>query len=92
MTPFQNVKINLSARYNDRNGHFLQYDQSNDKYLDERAYKPFWLFNGAVKYFLNDWIFSLEATNLFNTNYHEMGNIEMPGRWLKIGVQRNFNL
>jgi len=92
MTPFQNVKINLSARYNDRNGHFLEYDQTNDKYLDERAYKPFWLFNGALKYFLNDWIFSLEATNLFNTNYHEMGNIEMPGRWLKIGVQRKFNL
>ena len=92
ITPLKNIKLNFSARYNDRNGHYLQYDQDREEYLTDRSYKPFWLFNGEIKYMLNEWIFSLEATNLFDTNYNEMGNIEMPGRWLKVGVQKRFNL
>lgn len=92
LVPFKNLKFNISARYNDRNGHFLQYDQTAEEYLSDKAYRPFWLFNGELRYMINHWVFSLEASNLFDTHYHEMGNIEMPGRWLKVGVHKKFNL
>ena len=90
LNPTKNTKVNISARYNDRNGLFLQYDKTSNEYLSDKAYSPFWLFNGELKYTLNNWIFSLEATNLFDINYYDIGNIEMPGRWIKIGVQKKF--
>ena len=34
----------------------------------------------------------LNATNLFNKTYHEIGGIPMPGRWLKVGVKLNMFL
>ena len=90
LEPLKNTKVNISARYNDRNGHFLQYNNASNEYLTDKAYSPFWLFNGALEYTLDSWTFSLEATNLFNNNYYDMGNIEMPGRWIKIGMQKKF--
>jgi len=29
--------------------------------------------------------FYVEGTNLFNTNYYDLANIPMPGRWVKCG-------
>ncbi len=31
-----------------------------------------------------------EATNLFDTNYRETNLVEMPGRWVKVGVEGTF--
>ena len=34
----------------------------------------------------------LNATNLFNKTYHEIGGVPMPGRWLKAGAKFNISL
>jgi iron complex outermembrane receptor protein len=34
----------------------------------------------------------VEATNLTNTNYLEAGFVEMPGRWLRAGMQLTLDL
>ena len=34
----------------------------------------------------------LNATNLFNKTYHEIGGVPMPGRWLKAGAKFNITL
>ena len=41
---------------------------------------------------LNNFEIYLDATNLLNKTYHEIGGIPMPGRWLKTGIKLNMFL
>ena len=40
----------------------------------------------------NNFEIYLNATNLLNKTYHEIGRIPMPGRWLKMGIKLNMFL
>jgi iron complex outermembrane receptor protein len=60
-------------------------------YLDnetntEQKYKPYLLCNLKISLLLKQTDVFIEATNLFNTPYFDLGNIPQPGIWIKGGV------
>ena len=91
MQPLKQVALNISGHYNDRNGSFLRYDKVNDTYLSDKSYAPYWLFNAKLRYDIDSWDFYIQASNLLDNHYYDMGNIRMPGRWIKIGVHKKLH-
>jgi iron complex outermembrane receptor protein len=70
-----------------RNGTFTQYPTGK-----ETPYKDFLIADIRVNYRLKSFNIYLEASNLFNTPHYDLGNVSLPGRWLKAGVNIQFNL
>lgn len=59
---------------------------------NEIDYKPFWLCDLRVHWTKPKYTIYAEASNLFNTEYVDFGNIEQPGRWVRVGVKINLDL
>lgn len=85
----KHLDIIFHSSYRDRNGSFRYYDHQEDSYTGERPYKPYWLFEGKVRWQSNSWELYLSVNNIFNKNYYSIGNIATPGRWIKAGVSKN---
>jgi iron complex outermembrane receptor protein len=75
----------VSARWNflyqDREGYFIR--SADDARVN---YQPFWLTDIKVIWQKGNWNVYAEATNLFDKEYYDMGEIKRPGRWIKGGV------
>jgi len=81
-------KINASWVINaqDRAGSFTNTENNEEEYkpfstIDLRIYRKADLFN---IYF--------EISNLTDQKYYDIGNVEMPGRWMKAGIKINIAL
>lgn len=74
----------LSARWD------VSFQKREGTYLDvnnsEIPYRGFVLADVKIIYPYRSATFYIEATNLFNTDYLLIGNLEQPGRWFKCGV------
>ncbi|MDY6800176.1 MAG: TonB-dependent receptor [Bacteroidota bacterium] len=82
----KNLTLNWIAKYQDRFGRFMYYDQIRAEYTEEKEFDPYWLFDAKLTYNLK-WIdVYAEASNIFNINYFDISNTTMPGRWFKIGI------
>jgi len=86
----KNVGINWQLSYQDRNGTYTSWNGS--KYGQNVEYKPFVLVDSRLHWNRKRSTFYLEASNLFNKSYYDFGNIPEPGRWMKFGFIRQFNL
>ena len=77
-------------RFQDRNGSYSRFE--NTEYVDEAAYKPFGLVDAKVYWTgkQNRYKIYGQASNLFDQNYVDLGNIQQPGRWLSIGFSYQF--
>ena len=88
-TAFADHKIfgKLSARWDlsfqKREGTWLGPNSS------EVPYKSFALADVKVVWSEPKWRVSVEATNLFGTDYLYLGNLPQPGRWIKAGLVLN---
>jgi len=82
----EDLSLNWSARYQDRAGNYLKYNYDLNTYDGEKEFVPFWLLDIKVSYQLKAITFYAEATNVFNKEYIDIANIEMPGRWFKAGL------
>ena len=88
-TAFADHKIfgKLSARWDlsfqKREGTWLGPNSS------EVPYKSFALADVKVVWSEPKWRVSVEATNLFGTDYLYLGNLPQPGRWIKAGLALN---
>lgn len=73
----------LSARWD------VSFQKRDGTYLGpgniETSYKPFVLVDVRLLWSAKKYKISVEATNLFNTNYLYIGNLPQPGRWIKAG-------
>ncbi|MBN2522686.1 MAG: TonB-dependent receptor [Bacteroidales bacterium] len=78
-----------NVSYTDRMGSYLEYDFDNSLYTPV-DFKPYWLFDLRVSYFLKEFTFFCEATNLFDKKYIDTGSIYQPGRWLSLGIKYKF--
>ncbi|NTU94471.1 MAG: TonB-dependent receptor, partial [Bacteroidales bacterium] len=74
----------LSARWD------VSFQKRDGTYLGpgnmETSYKPFALLDVRLLWSAKKYKISVEATNLFNTNYLYIGNLPQPGRWIKAGL------
>ncbi|RLZ10775.1 TonB-dependent receptor plug domain-containing protein [Faecalibacter macacae] len=69
----KNTSISLANRYNTR-----------------QSYKSYWITDVRINQNINDkFSIYLDAQNLFNTSYNEVGAIPLPSRWMSIGVRFN---
>ncbi len=84
------LSVDLRTSFQNREGTYTQY--VNSGVGKEVAYKPFWLFDGKINYHRNNLNLFVMATNIFNINYNDIGNVAQPGRWIKAGLVYQFNI
>lgn len=82
----------ISARYHDRAGKYLNYDFNKQQYTGEVVFKPYWMFDAKLAYRWDRWKFYLKANNVFDQQYSDIGNICLPGRWIKVGINHTIPL
>jgi iron complex outermembrane receptor protein len=85
---FKNLGATWYLTWQDRNGNYGKYDLASNTSV-ETPYKPFLLFDGKIYYKYKLIEVFAEASNIFNVNYFDLGNITQPGRWFKAGVVVN---
>lgn len=71
--------------YQDREGTYT------DENGDEKPYKGFFLADLRIYYQRNMYSFFVESSNIFDTKYHDLGYVIMPGRWTRAGITFNFD-
>ncbi|MBB3696128.1 TonB-dependent receptor [Flammeovirga yaeyamensis] len=76
--------------YQDRNGSYTAYDA--DFNPSETEYKPFTTVDLRLSYQYKMMYFYTEASNIFNQEYYDFGNIPQPGRWFRAGIKMNLDL
>ncbi len=83
--PF-NFYIDGKISWQDRNGSFLYYETPASVPVDT-PYGPFFLadINAGVK--LKSLTIFLDATNIMDKAYRDIGSVVMPGRWLMAGIR-----
>lgn len=83
-----NFTLNLAGKYCVREGSFVEY--VNNVAGEEKEYDPFFTMDANLNYRLNSmFTFFVAATNIFNVDYYDIGNIPQPGRWITAGVKFN---
>ncbi|MDP4184824.1 MAG: TonB-dependent receptor, partial [Bacteroidota bacterium] len=70
--------------WQDRNGTYTSY--VNTVAGSEVPYKPFWTVDTKVWWQLPHGKIFVEASNLFDKKYFDLGNIVQPGRWIRAGI------
>lgn len=82
---YADIKIN----WQDRNGSFLYYS-SPTAVPYESPYEPYCLIDFSAGINIRGLKLYLDATNLLNTIYRDIGSVEMPGRWIMLGAKYSY--
>ena len=77
------LDLGIVARWQDRVGSYTDFDGH------VQDYQPYFLTDARLTWKQNQWKAYIEANNLFDTNYHDYGLVEQPGRWLIAGININ---
>jgi vitamin B12 transporter len=80
------VYLDGKVLWHDRNGSYLHYETAQSVPY-ETPYEPYWLIDIQAGIRLNRIILFIEATNLLNAAYRDIGSVVMPGRWLMAGIK-----
>ena len=64
----------------------MSYQERNGMRTKAETYFPFWLVNTRIMWKTPSTEIYAMASNLFDTNYYDLGTIEQPGRWISIGI------
>ncbi len=86
---WKNISANWIILFQDRNGTYTEFVDGG--YGNEVDYEPFFLFNGKVSYRAPLCTVFISASNIFNKEYYDIGNVVQAGRWVKAGIQFNVN-
>lgn len=85
---YKNITLSWNFVWQERNGSYIQY---NDLQPGERVeFAPFSILDVKANYKLKNLNFFVNANNLFNTSYIDLGNIPQPGFWISGGVMLEF--
>jgi vitamin B12 transporter len=84
------ISANLQVSYLSRSGTYPNYDSTTGNTFAS-DFDPYWLTDFKINY--TDRICSvyLDTTNLFNSEYRDVGNLTQPGRWISAGIQLTFS-
>lgn len=81
----------VNVMYQDREGEYIRFVGDANEELPT-AYAPFWLTDLRLQWSSPKYKVFVDATNVFDQRYNDLGNLVQPGRWIKVGVQLNLNL
>ena len=73
--------------WQDRNGGFLRYNAETDIFDTEATpYAPFWKIDLRIYRQTERMNIFVEAANLGDKQYQDIGNVLLPGRWIRAGI------
>ncbi|MBP7496948.1 MAG: TonB-dependent receptor [Bacteroidales bacterium] len=78
---WKNISGSWIYSYNYRAGNYTAYPSG-----IETKYQPYQLLDGRISFKHKIFQLYIEASNIFDIKYNDIGNIELPGRWLKAGI------
>ncbi len=78
--------VSLKSSYQKRNGSYLLYDAQTGS-SNEQPYESFFLLDAKLAYSLWRFQFFVEATNILDAHYNDIGNVTQPGRWIMAGFE-----
>lgn len=86
---YKNVGANLQISYQDRAGSFEKFNfATGENLLTE--YSPLLLADARVFWKTKYFRVYADVTNISNTKYYDINNVQMPGTWAKVGVDFRF--
>ena len=86
MAMIKNLTLSVRLNFQDRNGSFLKYNTGSGQSI-EQLYEPFLLIDTKLTYSFRKFHIFLEATNLLDADYYDIGNVIQPGRWTIVGIE-----
>jgi iron complex outermembrane receptor protein len=81
----ENVYAHWQASRQNRNGGYLHYN-ADDGSETATPYEPFWQFDLRIYRKTERLNIFVEASNLGNKQHQDIGNVILPGRWIRAGV------
>ena len=83
---YRSAEIVLMALFQDRAGTYTSFESGT-----ELPYDPFILADFGISFLITrSMTGTVSINNLFNTVYADIGNVPVPGRWIKAGVNVGF--
>lgn len=91
-TIWKELHAGWAFRWQNRMGSYEKYDAAHQPTGTLTAYPSFWLAD--VKVYWENPVCNIfvEAANLFDRYYYDLGNIPQPGIWIKAGIKYRINL
>nr|WP_319399455.1 TonB-dependent receptor [uncultured Carboxylicivirga sp.] len=89
---FQLIKklsAGVNVQWQDREGGYQQYISASESVAVD--YAPFLLTDLRLQWTEAKYKLYVDASNLFDKTYYDLGNVPQPGRWIKAGVQVSLN-
>ena len=81
------MSLALTASVYDRNGSYTHYPVPGDPSLSEvRDYEPYFLLDGRLQWEKGICWLYVDATNITDSRYCDLGGIPLPGAWVTAGV------
>ncbi|WP_418991977.1 TonB-dependent receptor plug domain-containing protein [Alistipes sp.] len=81
------MSLALTGSVSDRNGSYTHYPVSGDSSVSEvRDYAPYLLLDGRLAWEKGICRLYVDATNITDTSYCDLGGIRLPGAWVVAGV------
>ena len=79
---YKNLYLKVNGSYQDRKGTYSTKGTEQD-------YEPFFLLDARLFFQKERYFLYIEASNLLNVKYRDIGSVIMPQRWVKIGLSVN---
>ncbi|TRX65866.1 TonB-dependent receptor [Carboxylicivirga sp. M1479] len=79
--------LTINTLYQDREGDYVAYPSG-----ELTDFAPFWLTDLRFQWSDVKYKIFIDANNVFDETYYDLGNLQQPGLWVKAGVQLNLNL
>ena len=92
MTFMPGLTGNIAYRFQERMGQYIAYDMDTHESTGNLVdYKPYGVFDIKLQYAWKNVKLFGEASNIFDVDVMDLGNIPQPGRWMKAGVSYTIN-
>ena len=83
---YRSAEIVLMALFQDRAGTYTSFESGT-----EIPYDPFILADSGISFLITGSMTgTVSVNNLFNNGYTDIGNVPVPGRWIKAGINVGF--
>ncbi len=82
---FEKINARWQVGWQDRNGGYLAYDITTDTET-ETPYEAFWQADLRIYRQTERLNVFVEASNIMNKQHQDIGNITLPGRWIRAGI------
>jgi iron complex outermembrane receptor protein len=85
------LEANLNLLYQNRNGGYIEFIDNGGSYMEVPTdYEPFVTADARLQWQGSNYKLYVEASNLFDVKYVDLGNVHQPGAWFKAGIQFTF--